>query len=306
MATDSILRTYGDVSIREDVMPLIEILTAQETQIFNMLGKTKAISTVHSSLVDTLATPASLAVGEGDDYTASALTTPTRLTNIVEIIAKNFRVTRTQQTVEKYSGENELSRQTKKALTEWGNAAEFDLIRSTLVSGVSGTVPKMSGIIQAISKSTNTTVQTSGTVFSASILKGLMKANIDNSNGDTATDVYMGSYLKNVADDFTNKAQYVATGHNEREIIAATDMYTTGLGKVAVHYHRYVQQTSDATGRVLAIRPEKLKIAVLESPYVDKDLARSGPYDSYAVVGSHTLEVRNQDSNWFASGFFVA
>ena len=56
MATDSILRTYGDVSIREDVMPLIEILTAQETQIFNMLGKTKAISTVHSSLVDTLAT----------------------------------------------------------------------------------------------------------------------------------------------------------------------------------------------------------------------------------------------------------
>lgn len=306
MATDSILRTYGDVSIREDVMPLIEILTAQETQIFNMLGKTKAISTVHSSLVDTLATPASLAVGEGDDYTASALTTPTRLTNIVEIIAKNFRVTRTQQTVEKYSGENELSRQTKKALKEWGNSSEFDLIRSTLVSGVSGTVPKMSGIIQAISKSTNTTVQTSGTVFSASILKGLMKANIDNSNGDTATDVYMGSYLKNVADDFTNKAQYVATGHNEREIIAATDMYTTGLGKVAVHYHRYVQQTSDATGRVLAIRPEKLKIAVLESPYVDKDLARSGPYDSYAVVGSHTLEVRNQDSNWFASGFFVA
>ena len=129
---------------------------------------------------------------------------------------------------------------------------------------------------------------------------------IDNSNGDTATDVYMGSYLKNVADDFTNKAQYVATGHNEREIIAATDMYTTGLGKVAVHYHRYVQQSADATGRVLAIRPEKLKIAVLESPYVDKDLARSGPYDSYAVVGSHTLEVRNQDSNWFASGFFVA
>ena len=306
MATDSILRTYGDVSIREDVMPLIEILTAQETQIFNMLGKTKAISTVHSSLVDTLATPASLAVGEGDDYTASALTTPTRLTNIVEIIAKNFRVTRTQQTVEKYSGENELSRQTKKALKEWGNSSEFDLIRSTLVSGVSGTVPKMSGIIQAISKSTNTTVQATGTVFSASILKGLMKANIDNSNGDTATDVYMGSYLKNVADDFTNKAQYVATGHNEREIIAATDMYTTGLGKVAVHYHRYVQQSADATGRVLAIRPEKLKIAVLESPYVDKDLARSGPYDSYAVVGSHTLEVRNQDSNWFASGFFVA
>lgn len=305
MAVDSILRTYGDLSIREDVMPMIEILTAQDTQIFNLLGKTKAISTVHNSLVDTLATPASLAVGEASDYTATALSTPTRLTNIVQIIAKNFKVSHTQQMVEKYSGENELSRQTTKALKDWGNAAEFDLIRSTLVSGVSGTVPKMSGIIQAISKSTNTTVQTSGTVWSASILKGLMKANLDNSNGDTATDVYMGSYLKDKTDDFSNKASYVATGHNEREIVAATDMFTTGLGKVAVHYHRYVQQSADTTGRVLAIRPEKLKIAVLEAPYVDKDLARSGPYDNYAVTGSHTLEVRNQDSNFFASGFNI-
>ena len=142
---DNILRTYGDVSAREDVVKnAIEILTAKETQIYNKLGKTVAINTVHSYLVDTLLTAASLAVGEGDNFTPSTLTTPTRLTNLVEIVAKNFLVTRTQQDIQHYQGENELSRQTSKALMDWANAAEFDLVRSTLVSGASGTAPKMS------------------------------------------------------------------------------------------------------------------------------------------------------------------
>jgi hypothetical protein len=105
----------------------VEILTAKEVQIFNMLPKTSAISTVHSYLVDTLLTAASLAVSEGSDYTASALTTPTRLTNIIEIVAKNFKVTNTQRQVEKYTGVDELNRQTQKALMDWGNAAELTI-----------------------------------------------------------------------------------------------------------------------------------------------------------------------------------
>lgn len=174
------------------------------------------------------------------------------------------------------------------------------------MSGVSGTVPKMEGIIAHISKSTNTSVQTSGTVWSASILKGIMKDNIDNSNGDVATDVYMGSYLKDKTDDFTNKTTNVNTGSNQKTIVLATDVFETGLGKVAVKFHRYVQQSTDATARVLGVRPEKHEIAVLEETYEDTDLARSGPYDKRAITGSFTLATRNQDSNWFQSGFLKA
>lgn len=144
MAADAILRSYGDVSRKEDVvLKAIEILTAKETQIFNMLGKTKAIDTVHSFLTDTLATAGSLAVAESGDYSNTALSTPTRLTNLVEIVAKKFEVSRTQQEIEHYHGQNELQRQVQKAMMDWANAAEFDLVRSTLVSGTSGTVPKM-------------------------------------------------------------------------------------------------------------------------------------------------------------------
>ena len=108
--------------------------------------------------------------------------------NIIENVAIPFRVSRTQQAIQHYQGENELSRQTTKALKEWGNDAEFDLVRATLTSGASGTAPKLSGIIEAISKSTNHTSHSSGTVWDVTILDGLMKDNWDNSSGDVATD----------------------------------------------------------------------------------------------------------------------
>jgi hypothetical protein len=164
----------------------------------------------------------------------------------------------------------------------------------------------MMGICQAISKSTNTSAHTSGTAWSASILKGLMKDNWNNSNGDVATDLFMGSYLKDKTDDFTNKSTIVSNGVNTKEIVTVVDVFETGLGKVKVHPHRYVQVSgTDATGRVLGIRPEKLKVAFLEKPYVDKGLARLGPYDPEAIVGSFTLETRNQDSNFFYTGFNI-
>lgn len=306
MAADSILRSYGDVSVKEDVLGLIEILTATEDSIHNSLGKTTAIQTVHNTLVDTLDSVASLASGEAGAYTNKALSTPTRLTNLVQICAYPFEVSRTQQEIEHYQAENELARQTTKAMKNWMNSVEFDLVRGSLVSGASGTAPRMGGIIMSISKSTNTTVQTSGTVFSASILRGLMKDQFDNSNGDVATDLYVGSYLKDQIDSFTNKTGVTNTGTNVDAIINVVSVVETGLGRVKVHVHRYIQNAADATARVLLINPDKLKVAYLRKPYVDSGLGRTGDSDPRAIVGKMTLEVRNQDCNGFASGFVKA
>lgn len=304
MSTAATLLTYGDTNRREDVvMNAIELLTAEENKFLSMLGKTKAIDTVHMYQVDTLATPASGAVQMGADYTYGTLTTPTRLTNIVEEIAMPIRVARPQQVITHYSGENELQRQLNKAMKNWGNSAEFDIVRSTLVSGLSGTVAKMAGIIVAISKSSNTTAHTSGTVFSASILDGLMGDNWDNSNGDVATDLFVGSVMKRVIDSFTQKTNNIVNVGEVSRVVKTVTTYETSMGTLTIHKHRYVQQTTDATGRILGVNPDKLKLAYLDMPFVQTDLATSGPYTPKAVYGSLTLEVRNQDSNFFASGF---
>ncbi len=304
MAADNILRSFGDSSAKEDVvLNAIEILTARETQIMNMIGESVAINTIHSYLTDTLDTAKSLAVSEGGDYTGTALTTPVRLTNIIEIVAKNYKVTRTQQQISHYHGENELTRQTQKALMDWGNAAEFDLVRSTLTSGASGTAATMSGIIEATSKSTNHTSHTSAVVLNATHLDGLMRANWDNSNGDVSTDLFVGSSLRSKIDGFTQKTNVVVNAPGIRSIVRTVTSYETAFGTLNVHTHRYVQQSADATGRMLAIRPEKLKKAWLKKPNIDTGLARAGDYDNRAVEGKFTLEVHNQDSCWFAEGF---
>lgn len=304
MAIASALLTYGDLSKREDVvLNAIEILTAEENSIQNLLGKTKAINMVHSFLVDTLATPASLAVAQGTDFSLATLSTPTRLTNIVEEIAKAILVTRPEEMVQSYSGENELSRQTVKSLKDWGNALEFDLVRSTLVSGVSGTVAKMSGILQAISKSTNYTLQTSGTVFSASILDALMGNNWNNSNGDVATDLFASAAMRRTIDTFAQKTNVVVNANPISAIVKTVSTYDTSMGSLFVRKHRYLAIVgTDANSRVLGLRPEKLKVAYLDMPFI-KPLAEGGAYSKKAIYGSCTLEVRNQDSNFFADGY---
>ncbi len=297
------LLTYGDVSRKEDVvLNAVELLTAEENTVLTKLGKTTAIDTVHSFLVDTLATAASKAVAMNTDFSLSAQTTPTRLTNLVQEVAEAIQVARPQEKVAHYQGSNMTEYQTTKALKNWGNAAEFDLVRSTLVSGLSGTVAKMNGIIAAISKSTNTTVHTSGTVFSASILDGIMADNWTNSNGDVATDVFVGGIMRRVIDNFVQKTN-VVTGGAQTNIVRTVVSYETSMGTIMITKHRYVDIAgTDATCRVLGVRPEKLKIAYLDKPFI-KDLAEGGAYTKKAVYGSMTLEVRNQDSNFFISGF---
>lgn len=303
MALANILQTYGDPARVQSVLPLVEILTAKETWFLSNLQKTTVTDTIHGVFRDTLMTPATAAVAEGTDFTNVARTQPTRVNNIVEISAIPFRVTRTAQQVQHYHGQNEKARQLSKALIDWGNATEFDILRSTLASGLSGTTPKMSGILEAISKATTVTAHTSGTVFSASILKGLLRNNWENSNGEPVTDLFLNSNLKEDLDSFTAGAtKFVQLGEELKDYV---DVYDGGgFGRVAVHLHRLLYQIGDGTGRVLGIRRDKLALGYLQEPTV-QDVASLGDYDAMAVVGKLTLECRNQDTNFFANGFLL-
>jgi hypothetical protein len=234
MAQTAVLQTYGDTNIKTDiVLDSVEIISAREDGVFAMLGKTNAIAMIHSYPVDTLLTPASQAVEQGQDFTYLARTTPTLLTNLVQEVAIPIRVTRPQIAVQHYHGQNELDRQLAKGLMEFTNAVEFDLVRGSQTSGISGTAQTMAGIINAISKSTNTTAQTSGTVFSASILDGLMQTNWSNSNGDVATDLFVGGIMKRNTDTFVAKSNVVVNSPDVRGIVKTVTTYETAFGRFA-------------------------------------------------------------------------
>jgi hypothetical protein len=127
-----------------------------------------------------------------------------------------------------------------------------------------------------------------------------------NSNGDVVTDIYVGGVGKRIMDNFVQKQNSVVNIPDVRGIVKTVTKYETSMGTVTIHKHRYVQQGTDATLRVLGIRPEKLKVAFLESPTVLNNLSIGGAYYKRAVYGSLTLEVRNQDSNFFTDGYLNA
>ncbi len=132
-----------------------------------------------------------------------------------------------------------------------------------------------------------------------------MKNCWDNSNGDVATDLFLGSYLRNVMDGFIQKSNIVVNGSGMTAIVRTVSTYETAFGTLRVHTHRYLNVSgTDATGRVLAIRPDKLKVAFLRKPFI-KELAELGDYSNRAVIGEFTLEIHNKDSNFLATGFNI-
>jgi hypothetical protein len=285
-------------------MAEIELLSAQEDGIWSAIGTSRAISTVHSVQTDTIqAATTSLAVAEGADATLSALTTPARDTNITEILSKSFGVSGTQRAVTHYGFEDAYTYQVSKAMKEWLNAAEFDLVRSTLTSGASGTVPKMNGIIAKIT--TNATAQASGTIFSESIMNGLLDLTWTNSNGEVATDIYVGSWLKRKISGFAGRSGTQAIVDN-KSVVNTIDMYFSDFGSHRVHLHRYVFVSgTDVTQRFLAIRPEKWAKAILRDTKVE-ELAKVGDSTRGQVIGELTLEAKNERCSTYASGYNLA
>jgi hypothetical protein len=302
MASDAILRSFGDASAKEDVLGLIETLTATENQFLNGLGKTQAIATVHSTLTDTLRTAQSRAVAEGADATLLANSTPSRVTNVVESIAIPFGVTGIQDAIDHYHGQTESVRQTRKALTDWGNAAEFDIVRSTLTSGASGTAATMKGVIGWIA--TNATSQTSGTTFNATQLQNILVDVYNKGNGEQITDVFVGALMKRRISSFTAGATKFIQAV-DKTVVDSIDVYDSDFGRLRVHLHRYVQVSSDATGRVLGVNMDKWKLAYLRRPYI-QDLAVSGDYMKKQVIGDLTVEARNEAVNFFMDGFLLS
>lgn len=302
MAADNYKRTYGDVTIKESVLDQIEIFSALEDGFLSTLQKSVAINTVHVNLEEGLRTVQSRAQAEGADASLLATTAAVRKTNLTEIIGIPFGVSGTEKATSHYGFEDAYSHEAMKAMQDWTNAAEFDLVRSTLVSGASGTAPKMAGIIACIT--TNATAQTSGTVFSETIMNGLFQLTWANSNGQVATDVYVGAFLKRKISGFSGRAGS-AVQVGETAAVNTVDFYLSDFGEHRIHLHRYVFVSgTDATQRFLAVRPEKWAIAYLREPVLE-ELSKIGDSERAQIIGELTVEARNERCSVFASGYHL-
>jgi hypothetical protein len=298
------LLTHGDSSVVRDVQKEIEILTPVENLLVKNLKKTTARNQIHSWQTDTLATTASAAAAEFKAFAGDALSSPALVTNLVEHIYVAGSITEAQVLSTHESGQNEYSRQVAKKMMEWSNAAEFDLLRSSLVSGASGVAARMNGVIRSIT--TNTTGQTSGTVFSESILIGLITQTWENSNGEGATDILVGSILKSKISGFgTGIVKNVNLSENTAGQVV--QVYESDFGTINVHLHRFIQQSADSTARIVGMRMDKYYLAYLNGQGVKlTDQAVRATSKDFVINGYLTLENRQQKCSFFANGYLKA
>lgn len=303
-STAGTVLTYGDNNVVEDVSNLIEIISPKENYFLNSLRKTRAIARTHDTQTDSLTAPTlnGLAVAEGNDAADSGYSTPSRVSNITEVIQKAYKVSGSARAVQHYAGGDELLRQREKSMIEVANSMEFDLLRSTSVSGVSGTIQKMAGIIAGIT--TNLTAQTSGTVYSESILNGLLQDVYTNGNGESPDVIAVGALMKRKISGFTTNVTRNVDASGKRQI-NALNIYDSDFGTHEMVLHRYVQQSGDATARVLMVKKDNWAIAYLRN-LTREPLAKVGDADREQIVGEFTVENINEKTSSFASGYLLA
>ena len=282
-----------DASVREDLLDIITNLDYKETQLVSGLGTSTAKSIYHQWLTDTLDTPGANALVEGADVSSRTLTQPTRLTNVTQIVGKNYVVSDTERAVDNAGFEDRLAYEATKAMKSWKQDVEFALMRGTLVCGNGTTARSMLGIKNWLS---NVTSQ-SGTSLTETMLNDYLQAVWD--DGVEVDAIYAPMYLKRKISGFTAGAtKNVET--TDRRLVNAVDVYQADAAQnVKLFAHRYVTVSGDTNYDLVGIKEDMFKIAYLRKPKTTP-LARTGDASKEQLVGEMTLECLHQNAGFKA------
>lgn len=299
------LQTYDDRAIREDLLDIIADVSPDENPLSTLLATSTAKQTVHQWLEDYIARPTATAVvPEGAAATYSDLTQPARRTNITSIIRQTFRVTGTEKAVTVAGMGDPFEYQKGKALRNWKNQLEYNLVRGSITSGASGVAALTAGI-EAIVTS-HYTARNSGTSLSETEFNAMVY--------DVASDVGMDSLFDTVLTTLQLRQKISTfTAGNTRYVDASeyklsrkVMVYESDFGVHKIFGHRDVYSVAATPGpKVLGLREDKWRIAYLRKPqYVP--LAKDGDRDQGMIIGECTLEYLAERANALRSGYALA
>lgn len=287
--------TTAAIGNREDLTDLISRIDPTDCPTFSMAAKAKATATLHEWQTQALASAASNAQAEGDDFSAGAVTATTRLTNRTQISTKAIVISGTQEKVDKAGRESEMDYQMALKGLELKRDIEYGLTQND----VTATSPRKSrGLlgwtVDNYNKASDTTLAsysgntavTDGTTrsFTETLLKDVVKqVYIAGGKPDM---VMMGAGAKQTFSSFAGNS--TRTDNSEdKTVTAAVDFYVTDFGKLKAVPNLF-QRTRD----VFVLESDKLAIAWLR-PIFKKEISATGDSEKAMLIGEWTLENRN-------------
>lgn len=287
--------TYDDQARREDLLDFITNLDYKETQLMSGLTQATSNDILHQWLKDTLKTPGDNAYVEGVDASYPTRTNPTRLTNWCQIVRVGYSVSDTERvTVAAGEANDRYVYESRKAMKEWKQDAEFAVLRGSLACGSGSAARRMRGIKSWL---TLTTSQ-SGVSLTEVILNDRLQAVWD--AGTEVNAIYVPMYLKRKISGFTAGTQKNISA-DDRRLVNAIDVYSADAAKIVKLFaHRFVSgQSGDINNDIVGINEEMFRLAFLRKPMI-RELAKTGDATNGEVVGELTLECLH-DSAGFLS-----
>lgn len=300
-------------ALKEDLRDIIYDISPMETIFMTRAGRGTAKSTTHEWQIDSLTAPAKNAAIEGDDFSATARTQPSRLKNYTQIAKKEFAVTGTAEAVNTAGFRSQLAYHTAQAGKEIKRDIERDLLSDepasagTSVSGrVSAGVESWIYFPNHINTGGTTTSTTtapasgfatspvtdgSATAFTETGLKAMLAQSW--SCGGEVDTILVGSTLYNTISGFTGLAtrfRDVAAGR-QAQIIGAADVYVSAYGRHNIQLSRYMRSTT-----VLALDMSTWEVAYLR-PFKTIEIAKTGDAERRMMLAEYTLVAKSPLAN---------
>lgn len=281
-----------DASVVESVLDLVVNIDPVENYLLSNLGRSTANDEFHFVPRDTLRTPSLRASVEGADPTYDG-NDPTRAMNMLQIIQVGFEVTDSEQAVDRYgSPEDRVAYETDKALQDWANAAEFALLRSTLITGNNSIARQMDGLKNSLTIATSQ----SGVSLSETQLNDSLQAVWD--EGANVDLILAPMTLKRRISGFSAGGTKFYN-QDDKRLVTPIEIYESDASSKPIKLvaHRFVKQSGDVHNDIVGIEMDHFKVAYLREPKVES-LAKTGDSEKRRVVGELTLEVRSAEAGF--------
>ena len=277
-----------DNSVKESVLDLITNIDPTENYVVSNFQRSTANDEFHYTPRDTLRTPALRAGVEGADPTYDG-NDPTRALNMLQIVEVGYDVTDSEAATDRYgSPEDRVAYETEKALKDWGNFAEFALVRSTIITGNNSTARQMDGLKACLTIDTSQ----SGISMSELVLNDYLQLVWD--EGADVDLVLAPMYHKRKISAFNGNGATKFYNQDDKRLVTPIEIYESDASGTPIKLvaHRYVQQSADTHYDIIGVEMDKFAIAYLREPKV-RSLAKTGDAERRQVVGELTLECRS-------------
>ena len=299
--------------LREDLRDIIYDISPMETTFLTRAGRGTAQSTTHEWLVDSLTAAAKNAAVEGDAFSATARTLPSRLKNYTQIAKKEFEVTGTAQKVNNAGMKTLMAYHTARAAKEIKRDMEKDLLSDEPASAGASTAARVSAGAEAwiyspnhVAASAQTTATTTAPVSGFAVspvtdgtATGLSEVDLKNalqqawSSGGEVDVILCGATLYNKISGFTGIATRFrdVASRQQAQIIGAADVYVSAFGSHNIMLSRYARSTT-----LFCFDMSTWEVAYLR-PFQTIDIAKVGDAERKTLLTEYTLVAKSPLAN---------